>query len=148
VKVVLRSDITGVGRKGDVLDVADGYARNYLLPKGKALVATPGVEAQAEAMRKARLQRSASERADAVQLADQLTGTTVRVTAKAGAGGRLFGSVSASDIANALAAQTGTQLDRRNLTLSEAIKSTGSYTVVAHLHSDVDVTLAVDVVAQ
>jgi large subunit ribosomal protein L9 len=148
VKVVLRSDITGVGRKGDVLDVADGYARNYLLPKGKALVATPGVEAQAEAMRKARLQRSASERADAVQLADQLTGTTVRVTAKAGAGGRLFGSVSASDVANALAAQTGAQLDRRSLTLSEAIKSTGSYTVVAHLHSDVEVTLAVDVVAQ
>jgi large subunit ribosomal protein L9 len=148
VKVVLRSDITGVGRKGDVLDVADGYARNYLLPKGKALVATPGVEAQAEAMRKARLQRSASERADAVQLADRLNGTTVRVSAKAGAGGRLFGSVSASDVANALAAQTGTQIDRRSLTLSEAIKSTGSYTVVAHLHSDVEVTLAVDVVAQ
>jgi large subunit ribosomal protein L9 len=148
VKVVLRSDITGVGRKGDVLDVADGYARNYLLPKGKALVATPGVEAQAEAMRKARLQRSASERADAVQLADQLKGTTVRVTAKAGAGGRLFGSVSASDVANALAAQTGAQVDRRSITLGEAIKSTGSYSVVAHLHSDVEVTLAVDVVAQ
>ena len=65
-KVVLRSDITGVGRKGDILDVADGYARNYLLPKGKALVATPGVEAQAEAMRKARAQRNAAERAEAV----------------------------------------------------------------------------------
>ena len=147
-KVVLRSDITGVGRKGDVLDVADGYARNYLLPKGKALVATPGVEAQAEAMRKARLQRSAAERAEAVELADRLGGTTVRVTAKAGAGGKLFGSVSSSDIANALAAQTGTQIDRRNITLSEAIKSTGSYTVVAHLHSDVDLNLSVEVVAQ
>jgi large subunit ribosomal protein L9 len=148
VKVVLRSDITGVGRKGDVLDVADGYARNYLLPKGKALVATPGVEAQAEAMRKARLQRSAAERAEAVELADTLAGTTVRVTAKAGAAGKLFGSVSASDIANALAAQTGAQIDRRNITLPEAIKSTGTYAVVAHLHSDVDLNLSVEVVAQ
>jgi large subunit ribosomal protein L9 len=148
VKVVLRTDITGVGRKGDVLDVADGYARNYLLPKGKALVATPGVEAQAEAMRKARAQRSAAERAEAIALADQLGGTTVRVAAKAGAGGRLFGSVSASDIANALAAQTGTQIDRRSITLPESIKSIGSYTVVAHLHSDVELSLNVDVVAQ
>jgi large subunit ribosomal protein L9 len=148
VKVVLRSDITGVGRKGDLLDVADGYARNYLLPKGMALVASPGVEAQAEAMRKARLQRSAAERADAVQVADQLTGKTVRVTAKAGAGGRLFGSVSTSDVANAIAAQTGAQVDRRSLVLSEAIKSTGTYTAVAHLHSDVEVSLTVDVVAQ
>jgi large subunit ribosomal protein L9 len=148
VKVVLRNDITGVGRKGDLLDVADGYARNFLLPKGLALVATPGVEAQAETMRKARLARGAAERAEAVELADKLGGTTVRVSAKAGPGGRLFGSVSASDITNALAAQTGTQLDRRSITLSEAIKSTGSYTVVAHLHADVDVNLNVDVVAQ
>jgi large subunit ribosomal protein L9 len=148
VKVVLRNDITGVGRKGDLLDVADGYARNFLLPKGLALVATPGVEAQAEAMRKARLQRSASERADAIELADTLGGTTVRVTAKAGAGGKLFGSVSTSDIANALAAQTGTQIDRRSLSLPESIKAIGSYTVVAHLHTDVEVTLNVDVVAQ
>jgi large subunit ribosomal protein L9 len=148
VKVVLRTDITGVGRKGDVLDVADGYARNYLLPKGKALVATPGVEAQAEAMRKARAQRSAAERAEAVALADQLGGTTVRVTAKAGAGGRLFGSVSASDIANALASQTGAQIDRRSITLSESIKSLGTYTVIAHLHTDVELNLSVDVVAQ
>jgi large subunit ribosomal protein L9 len=148
VKVVLRNDITGVGRKGDLLDVADGYARNFLLPKGLALVATPGVEAQAEAMRKARLQRSASERADAIELADTLGGTTVRVTAKAGAGGKLFGSVSTSDIANALAAQTGTQIDRRSLSLPESIKAIGSYTVLAHLHTDVEVTLNVDVVAQ
>jgi large subunit ribosomal protein L9 len=148
VKVVLRNDITGVGRKGDLLDVADGYARNFLLPKGLALVATPGVEAQAEAMRKARLQRSASERADAIELADKLGGTTVRVTAKAGAGGKLFGSVSTSDIANALAAQTGAQVDRRSISVSEAIKSIGSYTVVAHLHADVEINLNVDVVAQ
>jgi large subunit ribosomal protein L9 len=148
VKIVLRSDITGVGRKGDVLDVADGYARNYLLPRGLALVATPGVEAQAEAMRKARAQRGAAERAEAVELADRLGGSTVRVTAKAGAGGRLFGSVSASDIANAIAAQTGAQVDRRSIELPEPIKSTGSHAVVAHLHSDVDVSLSVDVVAQ
>jgi large subunit ribosomal protein L9 len=72
----------------------------------------------------------------------------VRVTAKAGAGGKLFGSVSTSDIANALAAQTGTQIDRRSLSLPESIKAIGSYTVLAHLHTDVEVTLNVDVVAQ
>jgi large subunit ribosomal protein L9 len=148
VKVVLRKDITGVGRKGDLLDVADGYARNYLLPKGLALLATPGVEAQAEAMRKARLQRSAAERADAVELADRLGGTTVRITAKAGREGRLFGSVSASDIATAIAAQTGAQVDRRSIELPEPIKSTGSHAAIAHLHSDVAVNLTVEVAAQ
>ena len=146
-KIVLRSDITDVGRKGDVLDVADGYARNYLLPKGLALVATPGVEAQAEAMRKARLARSAAERSDAVALADQLGGTTVRVTAKAGAGGRLFGSVSSSDVANAIAAQSGTRVDRRSIELSEAIKSTGTYSAVVRLHTDIEANITVEVVA-
>jgi large subunit ribosomal protein L9 len=148
VKVVLRVDVTGVGRKGDILDVADGYARNYLLPKRMALTATPGVEAQSAAMRKARLQRSAAERAEAVELADLLKDTKVRITAKAGREGKLFGSVSASDIAQALAAQTGTQVDRRSLELHEAIKSTGSYSVTAKLHTDVEVLLTVDVVAQ
>jgi large subunit ribosomal protein L9 len=147
VKIVLRSDITDVGRKGDVLDVADGYARNYLLPKGLALVATPGVEAQAEAMRKARLARSAAERAEAVALSDQLGGTTVRVTAKAGAGGRLFGSVSSSDVANAIAAQSGTRVDRRSIELSEAIKSTGTYSAVVRLHTDIEASITVEVVA-
>jgi large subunit ribosomal protein L9 len=148
VKIVMRSDVTGVGRKGDVLDVADGYARNYLLPKGLALVATPGVEAQAEAMRKARLARSAAERAEAVELSDRLGATVVRLTAKAGREGRLFGSVSASDVANAIAAQTGAQVDRRSIELPTPIKSTGTHVAIAHLHTDVAVNLTVEVTAQ
>jgi large subunit ribosomal protein L9 len=148
VKIVLRNDVSGMGRKGDVLDVADGYARNYLLPKGFALVATPGVEAQAEAMRKARQARIAAERAEAAEIAKVLGNTTVRVTAKAGREGKLFGSVSASDIAAAIAAQTGTEVDRRSIDITDAIKTTGSHSVVARLHSEVEVAVIVEVVAQ
>jgi large subunit ribosomal protein L9 len=148
VKIVLRNDVSGMGRKGDVLDVADGYARNYLLPKGFALVATPGVEAQAEAMRKARQARNAAERAEAAEIAKVLGNTTVRVTAKAGREGKLFGSVSASDIAAAIAAQTGTEVDRRSIDITDAIKTTGSHSVVARLHSEVEVAVIVEVVAQ
>ena len=147
-KIVLRSDVTGVGRKGDVLDVADGYARNYLLPKGLALLATPGVEAQAEAMRKARQARNAAERADAAELAKVLGSTTVRIKAKAGREGKLFGSVSASDIAQAIAAQTGAEVDRRSIDITDPIKATGSHSVVARLHTEVEVAVIVEVVAQ
>ena len=147
-KIVLRNDVNGVGRKGDVLDVADGYARNFLLPKGFALIATPGVEAQAEAMRKARQARNAPERAEATEVAKVLGNTTVRITAKAGREGKLFGSVSASDIATAIATQTGTEVDRRSIDITEPIKSTGSHSVVARLHSEVEVAVIVEVVAQ
>ena len=147
-KVVLRVDVSGVGRKGDVLDVADGYARNYLLPKRMALTATPGVEAQAEAMRRARALRSAAEKTDAIALAEVLKGTTVRITKKAGREGKLFGSVSASDVAQALSAQTGADVDRRSVELHDPIKSTGSHTVTAKLHPEVETTIAVEVVAQ
>jgi large subunit ribosomal protein L9 len=148
VKIVLRNDVNGVGRKGDVLDVADGYARNYLLPKGFALIASPGVEAQAEAMRKARQARNAAERAEASEVAKVLGNSTVRITAKAGREGKLFGSVSAAEIAAAIAAQTGTEVDRRSIDITEPIKSTGSHSVVARLHSEVEVAVIVEVVAQ
>jgi large subunit ribosomal protein L9 len=148
VKVVLRADVDGVGKKGDVRDVADGFARNYLLPKGIALVATPGVEAQAEAMRRARMLRSAAEKADAQALADLLGAATVQVTAKAGKGGKLFGSVGAADVAAAIAAQTGATIDRRQINLDDPIKTVGSHQVVARLHTDVDATITVDVVAR
>ena len=147
-KIVLRNDVNGVGRKGDVLDVADGYARNYLLPKGFALIASPGVEAQAEAMRKARQARNPAERAEASEVAKVLGNSTVRITAKAGREGKLFGSVSAAEIAAAIAAQTGTEVDRRSIDITEPIKSTGSHSVVARLHSEVEVAVIVEVVAQ
>src|SRR5690606_12336646 len=144
VKIVLRNDVTGVGRKGDVLDVADGYARNYLLPKGHAMVATPGVEAQAEAMRRARQVRYAAEKAEAAELAKVLGGTTVKITAKAGREGKLFGSVSSRDIANAIATQVGSAVARRNIDISEPIKSLGTHSVVARLHTEVEVAITVE----
>jgi large subunit ribosomal protein L9 len=147
VKIVLRTDVSGLGRRGDVADVADGYARNYLLPKGLALTATKGVEAQAEAMRRARAQRAAADRADAVALADVLAKATITITAKAGREGKLFGSVSTSDIAAAIEKQAGSVVDRRSLTLSEPIKKTGTYQVTAHLVGDVTVTFPVAVSA-
>lgn len=147
-KIVLRNDVTGVGRKGDVLEVADGYARNYLLPKGYAMVATPGVEAQAEAMRRARQARYAAEKAEAAELAKTLGGTTIKVTAKAGREGKLFGSVSSSDIAEAIAAQVGAAVDRRDIEISEPIKLVGTHSVVARLHTEVEVAITVEVAAQ
>ncbi|HEX7095882.1 MAG TPA: 50S ribosomal protein L9 [Acidimicrobiales bacterium] len=147
-KIVLRNDVRGVGRKGDVLDVADGYARNYLLPKGFALVATRGVEAQAEAMRKARQARSEAERAEALELAKVLDGVTVRVSAKAGREGKLFGSVSASDIASAISAQFNADVDRRSIEIAQPIKSVGTHSVRATLHTEVEVAINVEVVAQ
>jgi large subunit ribosomal protein L9 len=147
VKVVLRTDVAGLGRKGDIHTVAEGYARNYLFPKGLALAATPGIEKQAEAMRKARLLRSAADRAGAEQLAELLRVSPIRITAKAGREGKLFGSVSAADIVAAVATQAGTQLERRQVELAEPIKALGSHHVLVRLHSDVEVTLTVDVVA-
>jgi large subunit ribosomal protein L9 len=146
-KIVLRSDVAGIGRKGDVRDVADGYARNFLLPKGLAFKATPGAEAQAEGMRRSRAMRSAAERADAVAIADVLAGSSIEVSAKAGAGGKLFGSIGASDIANAISAQTPATVDRRQVVLDEPIKALGAHTVKVHLHPEIDATVSVNVVA-
>jgi large subunit ribosomal protein L9 len=147
-KVILRTDVSGLGKRGDVAVVADGYARNYLLPKGKALRATAGVEAQAESMRRARAMRAAADRADAVLVADRLNKATVNISAKAGREGKLFGSVSTSDIAAALERQFGVVVDRRSLTVSEAIKKVGTYSVTAALVSDVNATFNVTVAAQ
>jgi large subunit ribosomal protein L9 len=147
VKIVLRTDVSGLGKRGDIAEVADGYARNFLLPKGKALVATPGVEAQAEAMRRARAVRAAANRADAVQLADALAAAKITITAKAGKEGKLFGSVSTADIVAAVERQLGAGLDRRHLTLAEPIKKIGAYSVVAHLVGDVDAPFTVHVSA-
>ena len=144
-KIVLRTDVSGLGKRGDIAEVADGYARNYLLPKGKALVASPGVEAQAEAMRRARAVRAAADRADAVALADRLAASPVTIRAKAGKEGKLFGSVGNADIAAAIEAQIGARFDRRNIALADPIKSVGTFDVVAHLPGDVDAPFRVTI---
>lgn len=147
-KIVLRSDVANLGRKGDMVDVADGYARNYLVPKGLAMQATRGVTRQAEAMQRSRTVRDTKEREGAEALARQLAAKRVQITARAGEGGRLFGSVTSADVAEALEAQTGVAIDRRKLHLDEPIKTLGVHEVPVRLHADVSPVITVEVVAQ
>lgn len=147
-KIVLRSDVANLGRKGDMVDVADGYARNYLVPKGLAMQATRGVTRQAEAMQRSRTVRDTKEREGAEALARQLAAKRVQITARAGEGGRLFGSVTSADLAEALEAQTGVAIDRRKLHLDEPIKTLGVHEVPVRLHADVSPVITVEVVAQ
>jgi large subunit ribosomal protein L9 len=147
-KIVLRADVDNLGKKGDLVEVADGYARNYLVPKGLALRATPGVQKQADAMRRNRGARDRREREAAEALAGRLSGRTVTVTARAGEGGKLFGSVTASDIADAVQAQFGVEVDRRRIDLVEPLKELGTVELRVRLHSDVVAPIVVEVVPQ
>lgn len=146
-KLVLRADVAQVGKKGDIVDVAPGYGRNYLVPKGLAFPATAGVETQATAMRRNRDVRDASDRAAAQEVATTLVPQVVTITARAGTEGRLFGSVTTSEIADAVAAQTGVEIDRRRLHLDEPIKTLGTHLVPAKLHAEVEFPITVEVVA-
>jgi len=145
-KLLLRSDVDGVGKKGDVVDVADGYGRNYLVPKGFAVKATPGVESQAKAMRRSRDLKDAADRGAAEEVAKLLVPAVITITAKAGAEGRLFGSVTAADVVEAVREQTGVELDRKALSLDEHIKETGTHHVPARLHADVQFQITLEVV--
>lgn len=143
-KVVLRADVDGVGKKGDMIDVADGFARNFLIPKGQAIKASGGIEAQASAMRRSRDLRDAKDREAAETVARSLVAKVITIPAKAGAEGRLFGSVTAQDIVDAVQAQSGVQLDRRKLS-AEPIKAVGTHEVSVRLHADVQFSLNVEV---
>jgi large subunit ribosomal protein L9 len=147
-KVILRTDVSELGKRGDILEVADGYARNFLVPKGLAMKATDGAASQAASMRRARDLRDAQDRAAAETLATTLVPKVITVTARAGSEGRLFGSVTAGDIASAIEAQTNVQIDRRKLVLPEPIKSLGTHVVPAKLHADVEFPVTIDVVAE
>jgi large subunit ribosomal protein L9 len=146
-KVVLRSDVDQVGKKGDIVDVADGFARNFLVPKGLAFRATAGAEKQAGAMRRSRDLRDAQDRGAAEEVAKALVPRVITIEARAGTEGRLFGSVTTHDVAEAVVAQTGIELDRRKLHLDEPIKSLGTHLVPAKLHSSVEFPITVEVVA-
>ena len=146
-KLLLRSDVSGVGKKGDIVDVADGYARNFLVPKGFAITASPGVEKQAAQMRRSRSIKDASDRAGAEEIAKLLVPTVITVKARAGAEGKLFGSVTTHDVADAVQAQTGIDLDRKVLVLDEPIKTLGTHAVGAKLHSEVEFQITVEVTA-
>jgi len=144
--VILRSDVADVGKKGDILDVADGFARNYLVPKGLALRATNGNVQQAAAMRRARDLRDAKDRGAAEEVARVLVPAVITVKAKAGTEGRLFGSVTSTDVATAVQDQTGIELDRRKLQLDEPIKSVGTHQIPTKLHPDVEFAITIEVV--
>ena len=146
-RVVLRTDVDGVGKKGDILDVADGFARNFLVPKGRAIAATPGVQAQADAMRRSRDVKDARDREGAQAVARKLVPLVIRIPARAGREGRLFGSVTAADVADAVATQAGVELDRRRLHIEEPIRTLGAHEVPVKLHADVEFRLNVEVVA-
>jgi len=148
VKVILRSDVPDVGHKGDVLDVADGFARNFLVPRGLAMAASKGALAQAESMRRARAVRDARDRESAEEIATKLTPLTITIPARAGAEGRLFGSVTPADVAAAVQAQSGVEVDRRRLHLEEPIRALGAHEVPLRLHPEVEVRLNVEVVAE
>ena len=146
-KIVLREDVDRLGKKGDLLEVAPGYARNYLVPRGLAMVASRGAEKQAAAMRRNREVRDSREREQAQALVAKLVASPVLVTARAGEGGKLFGSVTASDIAAAIESTSGVSVDRRKVSLDEPIKALGTSEIEVALHADVRVTVTVEVVA-
>jgi large subunit ribosomal protein L9 len=146
VKVVLRTDIPGVGKRGDITDVSDGFARNYLVPQGRAIVASAGIEDQAASMRRSRDLKDARNREGAEAIARKLVPIVFRIEARSGSEGRLFGSVTASDIVDAVSRQSGLELDRRRLVIDEAIKTLGSHEVGVRLHPEVEFRLTLEVV--
>ncbi|MEM9711613.1 MAG: 50S ribosomal protein L9 [Actinomycetota bacterium] len=146
-RIILRRDVSGVGTTGEVIEVADGYAQNYLIPQGMAMRASDGAIAQAATMKRARDARDAEQRAAAEEVARTLVPKVITVSAKAGAGGKLYGSVTTSDVAHAVEAQAGIELDRRVLSLDEPIRELGSHSVAARLHDDVRFQIQVEVVA-
>jgi large subunit ribosomal protein L9 len=147
VKVVLREDVENLGRKGDLIEVRDGYARNFLVPRGLALKATKGIVKQSDSMRRGREAREARDRSAAEEIAAKLSGARVQLQARAGEGGRLFGSITASDVADAVIAQTGIEIDRRKLELDEPLKELGPAEIELRLHPEVTAKVQVEVVA-
>ena len=146
-KIILQREVEKLGVPGDLVDVADGYARNYLVPRGMAIPASKGAVRHAETLRRAHDDRVAKARKEAEALAQRIAGSPLRVKAKAGEGGRLFGSVTAADLAEELERQTGEKIDRRMIHLEEPIRSVGVHEVSIHLHPEVNAAVSVEIEA-
>jgi large subunit ribosomal protein L9 len=146
-KLILTQEVTGLGTPGDVVEVKDGYGRNYLVPRGFAVAWTKGGEKQVEAIRKARSSREIKSLEEAQQVRATLEGAKVTLSARAGANGRLFGAVTTADVADAVAKVGGPKVDRRKVELPQPIKSLGDYTVLVRLHPEVQARVPVSVVA-
>jgi large subunit ribosomal protein L9 len=145
-RVLLRGDVEGVGRRGDIVTVADGFARNFLFPTGQALKASDTMEGQASSMRRARDLRNVRSEEAARTVADVIGSATITIAARAGSTGRLFGSVSAHDIAEAIKDQKGVELDQESLVLDEPIKVLGSLEVPIQLFGNLSTSVTVEVV--
>ena len=142
-KLILTQEVTGLGAPGDVVEVAGGYGRNYLVPRGLAMRWTRGAEKQIELIQRARSAREIRGLDDAWDAASRLATLDVRLQTRAGGGGRLFGSVSPADIAAAVKAAGGPELDRRRIEIKNPIKTVGAHQVTVRLHPEVSATLDV-----
>jgi|TARA_B100000427_G_C15411589_1_gene552261 large subunit ribosomal protein L9 len=144
-KVILRSNVEGVGNTGDVVEVANGYAQNFLMPKGLAMRATEGAVSQAADMKRSRDLQDLKQREVAEEAAQRLEAVAISIQARVGQDDQLYGSVTTSDIAEAVQAQTGIELDRRNMSLEEPIRQVGTHQVEMRLHPEVRAQLTVEV---
>ncbi len=145
-RIILQRPVEKLGAPGDVLDVADGYARNFLIPKGMAAPASKGAIRHAARLRQAHEKRITAAHEEATTMAGRLSATPVRVSAKAGEGGRLFGSLPAHTLAQEIEKATGVAVDRRHIDLAEPIRSVGTHEIAVHLHPEVTATVTVEVV--
>lgn len=146
-KLILTHEVTGLGAPGDIVDVKTGYGRNYLIPQGFAVQWTRGGEKQVESIKAARVSREHATIEEAQDLKAKLEATTVSLTVKAGAGGRLFGSVKTTDVADAVAAAGLGTVDKRKIEISSAIKATGQHEATVRLRDDLVATITLQVVA-
>ncbi|MET7336412.1 50S ribosomal protein L9 [Nonomuraea sp. NPDC005650] len=146
-KLILTNEVSGLGTPGDVVEVKDGYGRNYLIPRGYAMRWTRGAEKQIETIKKARDAREIRDLGTAKEVAGQIGALRVRLTTRAGESGRLFGSITTGDIADAVKAAGGPILDRRRIEIVNPIKSVGSHRVTVKLHPEVSASVDVEVVA-
>ena len=146
-KIILTHEVTGLGAPGDIVEVKDGYARNYLIPRSLATPWTKGAEKDVSAIRRARKAREIATLDDAKAVRDSLQANPVTVSAKSGESGRLFGAVTTAEIAAAIKAAGAPAVDKRKIEVAQAIKSTGEYTVQVRLHPEVSAKVTVKVVA-
>lgn len=146
-KLILTHEVTGLGEPGDVVDVKDGYARNFLLPRKLATPWSKGAQAQEIAIRKARKAREIETLDEAKAVRDSLQAKPVQIAAKAGDSGRLFGAITTTDIAQAVSAAGAPAVDRRKIEIGQPIKSTGEFTVSVRLHAEVSANIKIKVVA-
>lgn len=144
-KVILTQDVKGKGKKGQMIEVSDGYARNFMLPRKMAIEATPDAVNTMKLNDKATQERIAREKAEALEISKTIRGLTVVVKAKGGGAGRLFGSITNQEIADALKAQSGINLDKRKIVLADTIKSVGTYTATCKLGYEITAPLTVKI---